>query len=370
MKSTHFSMKHSHFILLLYISIFFISCKPSPKKDIEFNPEKLASYYLVSEKSDNSNIINPRRLFSKDSFLIVIEDYRMPPDLPLIHIFRKAPLTYFNSKGKIGFGPFEAPSVEVYNPWQSDSTFVMYSGMERKYIEYNIYDSSRLGIREFKIPDSETPLGSLFFSPDSIFIGIPTYDKNKFVEVNLQGKKINGYGEWEQIEGKKEMSYYHHFHLNQGRFKSDDDFTLLVNASLYRDRLEIFDLKTKEIKTINGPSAELPEFKFYEASMPLDFPISNPYSYRDVYISNERIYALYGGLSEIDYKETSELAKIIFVFTRKGEPILKFDLDRSVHSIVVDEELSRIYGLTTDENPGIAVFKISPEVFQILKKSK
>lgn len=370
MKPTHFSMKHSHFILLLYISIFFISCKPSPKKDIEFNPEKLASYYLVSEKSDNSNIINPRRLFSKDSFLIVIEDYRMPPDLPLIHIFRKAPLTYFNSKGKIGFGPFEAASVEVYNPWQSDSTFVMYSGMERKYIEYNIYDSSRLGIREFKIPDSETPLGSLFFSPDSIFIGIPTYDKNKFVEVNLQGKKINGYGEWEQIEGKKEMSYYHHFHLNQGRFKSDDDFTLLVNASLYRDRLEIFDLKTKEIKTINGPSAELPEFKFYEASMPLDFPISNPYSYRDVYISNERIYALYGGLSEIDYKETSELAKKIFVFTRKGEPILMFDLDRSVHSIVVDEELSRIYGLTTDENPGIAVFKISPEVLQILKKSK
>ncbi|MEB2786925.1 BF3164 family lipoprotein [Algoriphagus sp. E1-3-M2] len=364
-------MKSAHFTRLLYISIFIIiSCNPSPKKKIEFNPEKLESYYLESEKSDNPNIINPRRLFSKDSFLFVIEDYRMPPDLPLIHIFRKASLTYFNSKGKIGFGPFEAPSVEVYNPSKSDSTFMMYSGMERKYIEYNIYDSSRLGIREFKIPDIETPLGAIYFSPDSIFIGIPTYDENKFVEVNFQGKKINGYGEWEQIEEKREMSYYHHFNLNQGRFNTDDDFTLFVNASLFRDRLEIFDLKTKEIKTIDGPSAALPEFKFYGASMPLDIPISNPYSYRDVYISNERIYALYGGLSEIDYKETSELAKTIFVFTRKGEPILKFDLDRSVNSIVVDEELNRIYGLTTDEDPGIAVFKIPYEVIQTLKNDE
>ncbi len=362
MKPTHFSMRQAPFIRLLYIPIFIISCSPAPKENIEFNLEKLASFYLVSEKSANSNIINPRRLFSKDSFLIVIEDYRMPPDLPLIHIFKKAPLTYFNSKGKIGFGPFETPSVEVYNPGSSDSTFVMYGGMERKYTEYNIYDSSRLGIREFRIPDFETPLGAIYFLPDSIFVGIPTYDKNKFVEVNIQGKKINGYGQWEQIEGKKEMSYYHHFHLNQGRLKSDDDFTLLVNASLYRDRLEIFDLKTKEIKTIDGPSPVLPEFEFYGASMPLDFPISNPYSYRDVYISHERIYALYGGLSEIDYKETSELAKTIVVFTRKGEPILKFDLDRSVHSIVVDEKLSTIYGLTTDEEPGIAVFKIPPTV--------
>jgi len=356
-------MKPTYFNLLVYISIFIISCNPSLKKETEFNPEKLVSYYLVSEKSYNSNILNPRRIFSKGGFLFIIENYRMPPDLPLIHIFRKDPITYFNSKGKIGFGPLEAQSVEVYNPGLSDSTFVMYSGMNRKYIEYNIYDSSRLGIREFKIPDSETPLGSIYFSPDSIFIGIPTYDENKFVEVNLQGKKINGFGKWEQVEGKKEMSYFHHFHLNQGWFKSDDDFTLLVNASIFRDRLEIFDLKTKEIKTIDGPSSELPEFKFYEASRPLDIPISNPYRYRDVYISDKRIYALYGGVNEAHYKETSELAKKIFVFTRKGEPIFKFDLDRSVHSIVVDEDLNKIYGLTTDEDPGIAVFRIQLGIF-------
>lgn len=58
-----------------------------------------------------------------------------------------------------------------------------------------------------------------------------------------------------------------------------------------------------------------------------------------------------GGVNETHYREIGELAMKIFVFTRKGEPILQFDLDRSVHSIVVDEDLNRIYGLTTDENP-------------------
>jgi len=359
-----FSRRLGRFTLFLYLVISIISCTPPSKGDNEFKSENLESFFLESEKLMDSNIINPRGLFSKDNFLIVIEDYRMPPELPLIHIFRKSPLKYFNSKGKIGSGPLEALSVEVYNPGSSDSTFLMYSGMERKYIEYNIYDSSRLGIREFKIPSSVTTIGSVYFSPDSIFIGIPSYDKNKFVEFNLQGRKINGYGEWEQIEGKKEMSYFHHFHLNQGWFKPDDDFTLLVNASIFRDRIQIFDLNSKEIKTIDGPSAELPEFKFYEASMPLDIPISNPYRYRDVYISSERIYALYGGFNEAHYKETSEIAKMIFVFSRKGEPILKFDLDRSINSLVVDENLNMIYGLTTDEDPGIAVFKIPKEVFR------
>lgn len=355
-------MKSTYFKLLLGLLI--ISCSQGPYEEVDFNPEKLTSYFLVSEKLDSTNILNPRRLFCKNGFLLVIEDYRMPPDLPLIHIFKKDPLKYFNSKGKSGLGPFEAQSVEVLNPGSNDSTFVMYSGMDRKYIEYNIYDSSMLGIREFKVPDFDTPLGSFYFSPDSIFVGIPTYDENKFLEVDKKGKKINGFGEWEKIEGKKDMSFYHHFHLNQGWFKSDDDFNLLVNALIFRDRIEIFDLKTKEIKIIDGPSNELPEFNFYGANMPLDIPLSNPYRYRDVFISENRIYALYGGLTESHYKETGELAKKIFVFSRSGDPILMFDLDRSVHSIVVDEELNKIFALTTDENPGIAVFRIPPEIFK------
>jgi len=355
-------MKPKIITALFLFSFTVFSCKNESTKIADFNPELLESFLLESEKSTFSEIKNPVKIFSKDDLLIITENNRISPDLPLVHIFLKEPLTYLSSKGTIGFGPNEIPSADMFNPGDSDSTFLIYSGMDRKFVEYNIFDSSRLGISEYKLPVSEPPIPLGYLLPDSTFIGMPTYGENKFVEVDFQGKKINGYGEWEQIAGKKEMSFFHHFLLNNGWFKTDDNFTLFVNASIFRDRLEIFNPKTKEIKTIDGPSSELPEFKFYGASMPLDIPISNPFRYRDVYISKDKIYALYGGLNEAHYKKTSEIAKQIFVFTRTGEPILKFDLDRSIRSIVVDEKLNKIYGMTTDEDPGIAVFKIPSEV--------
>ncbi|WP_158531117.1 hypothetical protein [Algoriphagus chordae] len=36
---------------------------------------------------------------------------------------------------------------------------------------------------------------------------------------------------------------------------------------------------------------------------------------------------------------------------------------RSIIQIVVNEETNEIYGLTTDEDPGIAVFQIPQELF-------
>lgn len=356
-------MKLIYIKILLGIIIFATSCNPKQPNENIFDPEALKSVFLESEKFNNPKIINPLFLFSMDSFLIVTEDRRISPDQPLVHLFLKESLTYFSSKGSIGFGPYELPSADVFNRGHSEGTFLLYSGMDKKFVAYDIYDSSRLGISEFKMPESETPLGLLYFLPDSTFIGMSTYDENKYLEVNFQGNKVNGYGKWEEIEGKKDLSFFHHFILNNGWFRVDDDFSLFVNASIFRDRLEIFDLKTRKIKTIDGPSAELPDFEFYEPNMPLNIPISNPFRYRDVFISKNRIYALYGGLNEAHYKKTSELAKKIFVFTRNGEPVLKFDLDRSISSIVVDERLNKIYGVTTDEDPGIAVFNIPANLF-------
>jgi hypothetical protein len=343
------------------IALLFIAC--NQKKATEIDPQDVPTYLLTSKKFNSSVILNPRRLFEKNDVLLVIEDYRMPPNLPLIHIFKKEPLTYLHSKGQRGVGPLEAQSVEVLQYSSSDSTFLMYSGMDRKFIEYSLYDSSKLGIREFKIPDFEVPLGTFFMRPDSIFVGIPTYAPNKIVEADFHGKKRAAYGAWEQVEGKKEMSDFHHYNLNQGWFKTNEAFTIFVNACIYRDRLEIFNVETKALKVVDWPSQELPEFNFYGPTMPLDIPMTNPFRYRDVVITNDRIYALYGGISHVEHKKTGELAKKIIVFTLTGKPLLIFELDRSISSLVVEEGSNSIYGLTTDENPGIAMFKIPAKLF-------
>jgi hypothetical protein len=56
------------------------------------------------------------------------------------------------------------------------------------------------------------------------------------------------------------------------------------------------------------------------------------------------------------------LAEQIRVFDHKGKPLWKLMLDRSLINFVVDEDSNEIYGLTTDEDPGIAVFSIPKEL--------
>ena len=86
------------------------------------------------------------------------------------------------------------------------------------------------------------------------------------------------------------------------------------------------------------------------------------YGHRDIDFSKRYIYDLYGGYSEVAYRKTEILAKTVYILTKKGEMVARLDLDKSVISITVDEKLGKIYGITTDKEPGIAVFDIPKEL--------
>jgi len=57
------------------------------------------------------------------------------------------------------------------------------------------------------------------------------------------------------------------------------------------------------------------------------------------------------------------MADKILVFDHTGKPITKLNLDRSIINFVVNEAKQEVYGLTTDEDPGIAVFDLPAELF-------
>ena len=123
---------------------------------------------------------------------------------------------------------------------------------------------------------------------------------------------------------------------------------------------------TKKFTVIDGPDTKLPKFDIVGPTnnSQLIFDSMNPYRYRDVSITNNYIYALYGGVGEKEFKETGILARKIFVFTLEGKPIVTLNLDRSVRAISVDETVGKIFGVTTDKDPNIADFDIP----DILKK--
>jgi hypothetical protein len=139
---------------------------------------------------------------------------------------------------------------------------------------------------------------------------------------------------------------------------------LHVKACIFRDRLEIFNYNSKEFIIVDGPSLDLPTFQMMGKDQDLYIPLEdNPYKYRDISITQDYIFALYGGVGEFEYRKTGKLAEKIYVFTHDGEPVSILELDRSLLGLTVDAAKKKIFGITTDENPGIAVFDL-PDVLR------
>lgn len=67
---------------------------------------------------------------------------------------------------------------------------------------------------------------------------------------------------------------------------------------------------------------------------------------------------MYGGFSENQIKSHSLVANKIYKLNLKGELIDIYQLDRSINNFAVNESENVIVGITTDENPGLAFFKL------------
>ncbi|UZD24764.1 BF3164 family lipoprotein [Algoriphagus halophytocola] len=304
-------------------------------------------------------------------FLIISENRRNDPTYPLIRIFRKSPLSYFSSKGKPGFGPLEIPSATLVESGPNDSTFTVYSGMSKTLTDFSLADTSLLGINQYKQPEGLYEVYKMFHATDSTMLGIKSIDENRLVEISLKdGKRIAGYGKWEKIPNADHLIDYSdpivNFHLgqiNKGWFKANRKEGLFVTAGVYRDRIEIFDYNNKKFTVVEGPRLDLPKFEIVPsgANSVVIFDIENKYGHRDIYIDDKYIYDLYGGFNEEEIFENNVVAKTIYILTHSGDVVGMLHLDISIRGLVVDTSLKKIYGITTDKDPGIAVFDLPDE---------
>jgi len=358
-------------IVIFVLSIVSLACTSSGKKDpFDIAPENI--YTLEGEKVNYPNLMSPRRLNIVGEYLIISENSRVSPNLPLIHVIDKSTLQYKFPKGITGYGPLEISDATLVEPGFSDSTFLVYSSIEKKITGFLLNDTSRLGISQIRQPEPMFGMYSMFHATDSTVIGIMANDPNRLVEFSIKdGKRIAGYGNWEKIPNADHLiDYtdpdinYHMGEINKGRFKANRELGLFVKANAYRDRIEIFHYGTKTFDIVEGPRLEVPDFKVYYSGgrSAVIFDPNYPFGYGDVAITPSYIFALYGGISSMEMRRTNEIAKTIYILTHSGEVLGKINLDISVVDMVVDEKLGKIYGITTDKDPGIAVFDI-PEEF-------
>ena len=366
--------KKSLYQSLLILILIAHSCSKEPVSD--FTISEKSSFALTGNKVYLPELIMPYKIELKGSFLIVIESSRLPENKPLIHIINKKDLSYHLGKGVMGIGPNEITDAHLFDPGFSDSTFWVNSTISKRMAEFSLYDTSKLSISEFKQPQNMYSVINMQLITDSSYLCVMAADANKLVAFSRTGERLGGYGKWESLEDRgiesdgSQINNYIISEVNSGWFKRSSFNKLYVKAGIHRDRLEIFDFKTKSFIELDGPRMELPGFDIVGSGVNTGVIIADnhPYGHRDIAFSENYIYDLYGGYSEQDYLSKGILAKTIYVIEKDGEVKYKLDLDVSIRCLTVDENLGKIYGITTDEDPGIAVFDMPQELLDLLAK--
>ncbi|WP_338220631.1 BF3164 family lipoprotein [Algoriphagus sp. oki45] len=360
-------VKRKNYLNNFLILLLSVACAPNtPNSPFDFPANGLPEFNLSSKKYYYPEVLNPMHVKQKGEYLILMEIYRIPPEKPLIHLINKTTLSYFSAKGITGFGPNEIANAELFDPGFDPNTFWIYSSRSKRMSEFSLLDTNRLSISEFRQPEGMFMIYNLYFTKDSTFLGISASDPNRLIELDYSGNRVNAYGTWEKIADRSDLDDYLLGELNKGWFRANSKKTIYVKASIFRDRLEIFDYRTKEFVLVDGPRLELPKFKISGsgANSALIFNPEEAYGHRDIAFGESYIYDLYGGFNEAQIQQSNVIAKTIFVLTDKGEMVAKLNLDRSLRSISVDETMGKIYGITTDADPGIAVFDIPKDLLE------
>ncbi|WP_286756806.1 BF3164 family lipoprotein [Roseivirga sp. UBA838] len=340
--------------------LFITSCWNRTDNPFDFSNRTENVYELVGVKKNIPEIISPHRINRKGNFLIVTEDGKIPLDKPIIHILDIESLELKVSKGINGYGPNEITDAFLFDAGFSDSTFWVNSTISKRMAEFSLFNNNVLSEREFRQPEAMFTAFNMQMTSDSTFLCFVADDTNRLVEFNNKGKRLGGYGDWEKIDGRNDLDNFLMLMINGGWFTSNHDQNIFVKAGAYRDRIEIFEYDTKSFTIIDGPRLEIPPFNIKGSgkNRMAAFPIETKYGHRDISIQDRYIYDLYSGFSELDYRKDGDLAKTIYVLTRKGDVTAKFNLDKSVKSIAVDESKGKIYAISTDEETGIIVFDI------------
>ncbi|SFU07525.1 TolB-like 6-blade propeller-like [Algoriphagus locisalis] len=349
------------YLYLLSLLSFLLSCtsESENKSTISIEIDDFEEIQLSSEKHFFEEVINASSMVLQGDKILISEYHNVPDEQPRIHIINTRDWTYDKPKGRYGKGPLETFIPDVI-PTQDPDSFWVYDYNNRKISTFSFNDSTLLASTDRKITDINYGPMRLVLIPNGNYLGVARENENKILEFDSEGNLIASYGEIELLEERPDLTKLQVSLLNNGRFNGNIQNGIYVRASIFRDLLEVFNYKTKNFFSIIGPDLKLPEFEYQESKFGrmLSIEPDVPSKYSGIAVSEHYIFALYSGYSYLDYTDSGLTAKEIRVFDLKGNPMWRFILDRSIIELGINEQTNEIYGLTTDEDPGIAVFKI------------
>ena len=118
----------------------------------------------------------------------------------------------------------------------------------------------------------------------------------------------------------------------------------IVVAYIHQKKIEFYQIDEKN---------KIKKFITFSEEKKIDV---NKYHYVDISSCNNFIYALYMGIEK--QKISPNAFSVIEVFSKNGESISKFKLDRLIHKIIIDKEGKNLYAMSPFESDYIYMYKL------------
>lgn len=273
------------------------------------------------------------------------------------HIFHYPDFRYLLSLGKHGEAPDEQISVQNIR-WNGDYLWAL-DANKSELTRYGFDLSGDSLLRKEVVNLDKDILRALDFVmyDDSTFI-IPDYSgNNRFCWVNSQGKLLRKLGE---LPSENEDALKNARPALAQAWRSFIDYNprngVLAAVTQLGEVIEVYNLKDSTHVVRIGPHGE-PEFKI---SSGYGIP-TGIMGFSDVQVTDSAIYAVFHGRSFKKIVQNAQKGihidggQYIYVFSLKGEPLCKYELDHYIYGISVDEARGII--LATDVNKDEPVFE-------------
>ncbi len=346
-------------ILWFTFLLFLNSCSSQNDSKVVINlkfEDFEQSKHLVGKKYLYDSILNPRNVLIKNNFLVVSTQGTGN----LLHLINLKNLEYIQSKGIQGQGPGEISSMI----WELDrgidqNTFWAYDLNSKTNHEFEINSDSKYPIKSIKQRQDWFMGFSIHLIEKNKFISYVTRDNFKFGIFDSTGNRISSFGPWSDEKVTDEKTGYLLLGLNQGPIDFNSKNKTLVHSRLNFELLEISNLETGKIISIYGPKNYEVKYEIFDSN---GFPSADvdsdiPMGYSDIFVGKNSVFAVYIGKPNSLINSSKEISKSIFEFSLQGKPLSHFTTNYSIRSIAVDEEAKKIYTITEDKDPGLAVFE-------------
>ena len=250
-------------------------------------------------------------------------------------------------------GPQEFLSVENIR-LGSNGILICWTQNKNKISTYNPLDNNF--IKQIDLPKGLIRYLDFALISDSLFV-IPDYSgKHRFHFINMDGNIELDYSEIPSQEHKsRDVALAQAW---RSFIDYNPDNGILAMVTQLGEVLEVFNLKDSTHVVKIGPHGE-PKFDETDG---MAIP-NGIMGYSDVYVAEDKIYALFWGTSFKDIRKQDpynriEGGKIIQVFSLEGTPIKQYTLDRHITGFSINEENNKLIGLDVNSDNPIVEYQL------------